>query len=180
LISIIGGKLTTYRKIARQVVDRVASRLSGGVRIGPSVTDQIRLGGGPAANSPAIDQVAGHAGHAGRGLAPEETEHLKRTYGGNYRTVLEIIRQSPELKKRLPGCEHNIEAEVVYAARHEMAVTVDDFLTRRTRISLVARDRGATCLSVVAELMGRELGWSGEQMRAAVADYRARLGERTC
>ena len=72
----------------------------------------------------------------------ETAIHLIETYGGNFRAVLEIASESDELKNRLAADLPHIEAEVVYAARAEMAATVEDFLSRRTRIALLrARSR---------------------------------------
>jgi glycerol-3-phosphate dehydrogenase len=155
LISIIGGKLTTYRKMAEQAVDIVARRLGRPTR---SVTREIELAGGamPEREWKEAARRAATEFH----IPAETAEHLIRSYGGNYREVLEITRTSADLKANLIAGLPHIEAEVVYAARSEMAATVEDFLARRTRIALLARDHGQSCAARVAELMGRELARS--------------------
>jgi glycerol-3-phosphate dehydrogenase len=152
LISIIGGKLTTYRKTAEQAVDIVARRLALSSR---SVTGEIELAGGAIPDGE-WKEAARRAATEFR-VQAETAEHLIRSYGGNYRAVLEIAGASEELKARLVEYLPHIEAEVVYAARSEMAATVEDFLARRTRIALLAPDHGRSCAARVAALMGREL-----------------------
>jgi glycerol-3-phosphate dehydrogenase len=152
LISIIGGKLTTYRKTAEQAVDIVARRLGLSSR---SETGEIELAGG-AIREREWKEAARRAATEFR-IQAETAEHLIRSYGGNYRAMLEIASASEELKARLVEDLPHIEAEVVYAARSEMAATVEDFLARRTRIALLAPDHGRSCAARVAALMGREL-----------------------
>lgn len=172
LISIIGGKLTTYRRTAERVVDRVVAQLrrAGDPRFQrppQCVTERIELAGG-AVSEDEIKTAAARAG-ADYDLPPDTVEHLMRTYGGNYKVLLDIVRQSDELKSQLIDCLPHIEAEVVYAARYEMAATAEDFLSRRTRIALLARDHGRSCAIRVASLMGQELCWSTEELRNALA-----------
>ncbi|HET9532291.1 MAG TPA: glycerol-3-phosphate dehydrogenase [Blastocatellia bacterium] len=151
LISIIGGKLTTYRSMAEHAVDIVARRLGKPSR---SLTREIELAGGAMPESE-WEEAASSASKEFN-VTVETAEHLIRSYGGNYRDVLEIARRSDDLKKRLIEDLPQIEAEIVYAARSEMAATVEDFLSRRTRIALLARDQGRHCAARVAELMARE------------------------
>lgn len=155
LISIIGGKLTTWRRMAERVVDLVAGKLGARSEASRRVTARIRL----AASDALAENKQQEAERAALEFdAPVATvEHLMRSYGGNFRKVLEITREAKELKRALiPGLPH-IEAEAVYAARYEMARKVEDFLSRRTRIALLARDRGRDCAARVANLIEREL-----------------------
>ncbi|HXG67877.1 MAG TPA: glycerol-3-phosphate dehydrogenase [Blastocatellia bacterium] len=164
LISIVGGKLTAWRSMAERVTDLAARRLGNS---GKCITEKIPLAGGPALEP---DREMGRAA-AEFGITKGTVEHLIRAYGGNYRTILEIARESAELRANLVSDLPHIEAEVIYAARYEMAATVEDFLARRTRIALLARDHGHSCALRVAELMGRELGWSSAQVQSALAEY---------
>lgn len=154
LISITGGKLTTYRHMAERIVDtaikslRVASHL-------PCVTPNIILAGGKAPLHEA-DQIRRIAEEYT--LSVETVEHLMQSYGGNYRSVLNITRESDKLKSPLVEGLPHIEAEVIYSARAEMTATVEDFLARRTRIRLLAADHGKSCEERVANLLGRESG----------------------
>src|SRR6185369_13758471 len=86
----------------------------------------------------------------------ETVEHLIQSYGGNYATVLEATRHRDELKRPLIEGLPHIEAEAIYAARHEMVVTVEDFLSRRTRLSLLARDGAAGSVVRVAQLLAED------------------------
>ena len=81
--------------------------------------------------------------------------HLIKSYGGNFRVVLEIAGECEEFQERLVAGLPHIAAEVVYASRYEMSATVADFLERRTRIALLARDHGDSCVGRVAGLMGK-------------------------
>jgi glycerol-3-phosphate dehydrogenase len=159
LITITGGKLTTWRRMAERVVDLAVGGLetNNGTRrprAHRSVTERIQLAGGTAAAA-ARERLADEARNFGVDIAT--VEHLMETYGGNYRAILELTRESEELKATLVDGLPHIEAEVVYAARFEMASTVEDFLSRRTRIELLARDNGRSCATRVASLLGISL-----------------------
>ncbi|MCI0489472.1 MAG: glycerol-3-phosphate dehydrogenase [Blastocatellia bacterium] len=157
LLSIIGGKLTTYRRMAERVVDMVADRLNRKGELSsvhPCETERIELAGGASMKNDLKQEAVRAASEYD--LAVETVEHLMRSYGGNYRVILEITRKASELKAALIEGLPHIEAEVIYAARYEMAATVEDFLARRTRIALLAREGGRPCAARVAELLGRD------------------------
>jgi glycerol-3-phosphate dehydrogenase len=166
LISVIGGKLTTYRKMAERVVDLVVTRLAEQgedqrLKSRGSVTARVRLAA-----------CAGSMGETFEPGLPQDTlEHLMAEYGDRYGEILEIARSNPRLKAALAEGLPHIEAEVLYAARYEMAATVEDFLARRTRIALLARDSGRAAAMRVATLMGEELGWTSAEVERAVAEY---------
>jgi glycerol-3-phosphate dehydrogenase len=168
LITITGGKLTTWRRMAERVAGLVGRRLEtiDGVRrprAHRSVTENIQLAGGTPHNDAreAAQQAATEFG-----VEVATVEHLMGTYGGNYRVVLELTRESEELKTALIDGLPHIAAEAVYAARYEMAVTVEDFLSRRTRIELLARDHGSLCATRVSSLLQREP--AADEQRASV------------
>jgi len=176
LISIMGGKLTTYRRMAERVVDLVEQRLARGKAAGRTharrgAGERFSLAGGAslAAN---INEEAKRAANE-FGVSVATALHLIESYGGNYKRLLEITRESEDLKQALTRDLPHIEAEVVYAARYEMAATLDDFLARRTRIALIACDGGRSCAMRVASLMGRELGWSEAEARQAMTGFSA-------
>jgi glycerol-3-phosphate dehydrogenase len=154
LITIIGGKLTTYRHMAERVVD-LAARNNANVR--HSETSRIPLAGVERFSS-SVEAEASKAA-AEFEVPLELVRHLISSYGGNFRAVLEIARESAELRERLIEGLPHIAAEAAYAARYEMAATAADFLVRRTRIALLARDHGVSCVGLVAEVMGTELGF---------------------
>lgn len=155
LISIVGGKLTTYRRMAERVVDLAVRRLrEAGRNLPPSAnrsaTETIELPGAGALPSKPEALALEY------GVGPETVAHLMRTYGAECRKVLEITRESEQFKRPMTDELPHIEAEAAYSMRFEMAVTVDDVLSRRTRISLLARLEGDSCARRVAALMASE------------------------
>jgi glycerol-3-phosphate dehydrogenase len=157
VISITGGKLTTYRRMAADTVDAVTEALGRG---GSSRTKRL----------PLIGAV---------GSAPAD-EHLARRYGSLAADVLALIEADASLGELLvPGLPYR-KAEAVYAARQEMATTLDDVLSRRTRARLLARDATAAAADDVARLLAPELGWDEAEIVRQVAVYRAAIdAERT-
>ncbi len=109
--------------------------------------------------------------------ASDIPRHLAERYGSDGRAVAELERSDPELAKPLIDKLPYSRAEVVYAARTEMARTVDDVLSRRTRARLLARDASAAVADDVAALMAGELGWSSGERREQVVRYRALVDE---
>jgi glycerol-3-phosphate dehydrogenase len=143
-----------------------------GAPVPPSCTDSVPLVGaaGWAATRNAIPRVA-----ADHGLKVGLVEHLANRYGSMLDGVIALIDERPELAELLPGTDDYLEAEVVYAARHEAAFHVPDVLVRRTRMSFESRDRGVSAAPVVARLLAAELGWAAEQVDSEVAGYLARV-----
>ncbi len=173
MVTITGGKLTTWRRMAERVVDLVARKLErlDGVRrpqAHRSVTETIRFAG--FANRGDRREGALRA-TAEFGVQVDTVEHLMEAYGGNYRLILELTRESEELKNALIDGLPHIEAETVYAARYEMAITVEDFLARRSRITLLARDHGSSCAARVASLLEREASSPAAWTRTSLAGF---------
>lgn len=160
LITITGGKLTTWRRMAERVADFVGRRLEAidGVRrprAHRSATETIQLAGGTPQGYARKDAQRAATEF---GVDVATVDHLMGTYGGNYRAILELTRESEGLKTTLIDGLPHIRAEAVYAARYEMAATVEDFLSRRTRIELLVRDHGRSCAIPVSALLEREAG----------------------
>jgi len=108
-------------------------------------------------------------------LEPSTHEHLFGRYGTEAEVVRALTVDDPDLAAPLvPGLPY-LRAEAIYAVRHEMARTLDDVLSRRTRARLLARDASADAAASVAELLAPELGWSGAERDAQVNEYRAAL-----
>jgi glycerol-3-phosphate dehydrogenase len=166
VLTVAGGKLTTLRRMAEEVVDRVADMLRDAGRegaIGPCVTaDRPLPGGGPPPES--LDD---------RELAPDVRRHLGAAYGARAGRVLTILDEHPDLARRIDDELPYLWAEVVHAARHEHALDVSDALSRRVPIFREARDQGLGAAPRTAALLGDELGWSAERRRRAVDDYAA-------
>jgi glycerol-3-phosphate dehydrogenase len=159
MVSIIGGKLTAWRAVAERAVDLAVKRLASGDPAAQAGLPRSRTAGIKLAGSARLSgEVTLEAARAVREFkVPVATaEHLIQSYGGNYATVLEPTRRRDELKRPLVEGLPHIEAEVIYATRHEMAASVEDFLSRRTRLSLLARDGGASSAARVAQLLDEE------------------------
>jgi glycerol-3-phosphate dehydrogenase len=161
LVTVTGGKLTTYRRMAADTVDAVVDSLGRG---GKSVTKKLRLLGASGSQGSAM----------ARGSAPKD-EHLAGRYGSLSRDILDLERDHPELKAALvPGLPYH-RSEAIYAVRNEMATTLDDVLSRRTRARLLGRDATSGAAESVAQLIAPELGWDGSRIASEVASYRAAL-----
>jgi len=164
VVTVTGGKLTTYRRMAADTVDAAVEHLGIEGRR-PSRTARVRLHGA-----------------AGWGSSDLPADLASR-YGGDAREVLGLTKGNPSLATPIvPGLAHS-RAEVVYAVRNEMARTVDDVLSRRTRARLLARDASAAAAADVAAVMAGELGWGdaerdrqAERYRALIATERATGG----
>ena len=171
VVSITGGKLTTYRQMAEDTVDTVVRLEAGRGRRPRCRTARLRLRGA----------VGYEEARARRGLRGEWVTHLADRFGGEAEALFALIEARPELGAPLvPGLPY-LRAEAVHAVRDEMATTLDDVLSRRTRARLLARDASAAAAESVAELVGGELGWSPERRNEEVAAYRTAIEhERGC
>jgi len=167
LTAIAGGKFTTYRVMARDLIDAAAADLPQPVA--PSRTDTVPLLG-----------AAGYGEHwAGRqrlaersGLPVAQIERLLGRYGSCVDDLLRLIARRPELGQPLEGAGGYLAAEFVYACTHEGAVRLDDALARRTRTAIEVRDRGVTAAPHAAALMAPELGWTPARTSEEIARYR--------
>jgi glycerol-3-phosphate dehydrogenase len=170
LVVVAGGKYTTYRVMAKDAVDEATRAMDE--RIAPSCTDRVPLVGaeGYRAVWNRRHRLADRSGvHVAR------VEHLLRRFGSLTEEVLALVKERPELAEPIPGADDYLRAEAVYATTHEGARHVEDVLTRRTRISIEAWDRGVSAAPVVADLMAPILGWSQTQRDNEVAHYLARV-----
>jgi glycerol-3-phosphate dehydrogenase len=171
LISIAGGKLTTYRLVAAVVVDRVVASLrAAGERrpIGRSRTGTVPLPGGGVA--PAV-LAAAAVSRDGHGLAPPVIGHLAGRYGTRLDEVLGLVGADRRLGEPILAGLPDPRAEVVAAVEHEWAVTLEDVLRRRTHVALLDPEAGASAARPVADLMAGPLGWEPEVAHAAADRY---------
>ena len=168
-LSVIGGgKYTTYRIMARDLIDAAAADLDG-VVAGPSRTGDIPLLGADGWPQRWADreQIA-----ADSGLPVAQVERLLNRYGSCTDDLLALIAARPDLGKPLPGAGGYLQAEVVYACTDEGAVHLDDVMARRTRTAIEVRDRGLTAAASAAMLMAAELGWSPDRTERELGSYR--------
>jgi glycerol-3-phosphate dehydrogenase len=174
MISVVGGKLTTYRAMAAEVVDRAARELryKDGRQRGEGVrTDEEALPGGEAADLAPFRERGLELG-----VAPESVEHLLRSYGTEAAGIYNLGVGERRLLRRLAPPHPAVEAEVVHAVRREMAQTVEDVLVRRMHLYYEAQDRGVPAARRVAELMARERGWDAARVEEEAARYVAFAG----
>ncbi|SCL40290.1 glycerol-3-phosphate dehydrogenase [Micromonospora pallida] len=169
LLLVAGGKYTTYRVMAADVVDRAARRL-GNVR--PSRTADLPLLGADGYVAMWRDRADLARRH---GVPVGVVEHLLERYGSLTLDLLALIAADPLLAAPLAGAPEYLAAEVTYAAQVEGALHLEDVLTRRTRISFETSHRGLESAEHTAELMGAVLGWDADVRAREVAHYRARV-----
>lgn len=153
VVTVTGGKLTTYREMAEDAVDAVCRQLG--------ITTKSR--------------TARLALHGARGRRPASTPgdaHLDSRHGSAASAVTALIESDPTLGEPLvPGLPY-LRAEAVHAVTSEMATSIDDILTRRTRARLQDRRAALAAAESVADLIAPLLGWSDEQRRASIAEFR--------
>jgi glycerol-3-phosphate dehydrogenase len=166
LTTIAGGKYTTYRVMAADLVDAVARALGTNA---PSVTREVPLAGAD------LGRVDRAALAARAGLPAAAVERLVRRYGDRVEELVALIAARPELAEPLEGGGGHLCAEVVHACTHEGALRLDDVLERRTRLALTAPDRGLGAAAPAAALMAGALDWSAERARREAEGWRARV-----
>ncbi|MFQ5919259.1 MAG: FAD-dependent oxidoreductase [Thermoplasmata archaeon] len=162
LVSLIGGKLTTYRSVARRVVGRVLRNR----RAPPD-----RMATEPPRTVPgAGEEEAGKA--EGLGLGPETLEYLKMASEGQMEDQLAILEDRSLRDRLIPDLPY-IRGQVAYAVRHEMALRLEDVLARRLRILYEDPDHGLGVAEAVAGLMAAHLGWDDARIAKELEHYRS-------
>jgi len=166
MVTVVGGKYTTYRLMAQDAVNACARWLGD---LPPSGTEWL--------------PILGAAGHEvlrsqRRSLATESDlderwiEHLLGRYGSLATDLLDLVADRPELGRPVPGAPGYLAAELHYAASHEAAATLEDVLVRRTRIFMETRDRGLAAARHAAGVVGDVLGWDEARRTEEVIRYR--------
>lgn len=164
LISVLGGKWTTYRAMAEDAINAVQQQL--GLPVGGCVTRERHLCGSEG-YSPDYPKAL----VASYGVADATARHLAEKFGANAAAVLELARQEPELAQPIVEGFPAIRAEIAYGARNEMAATLDDVLERRTGLQFFSWETAAAAAPVAAAVMQREMGWDAGQTQREVDDY---------
>ena len=165
-VSIAGGKYTTYRIMGRDVIDLAVNELR---KLSPeSVTEKLPLIGadGYFALVQQIEPIADESG-----LDSQTVTHLLNRYGSLISEILDLIKADPSLAKKLDANLPYLKAEIYYAVSHEGARTVDDVISRRTRIAFEAHNQGLDLADAIAEIIAPVLGWSTKERKASVAAY---------
>ena len=153
VITIAGGKLTTYRKMAQDTVDEALAMLDKSARCR---TKRLKLIGADATQPKTNDATA---------------QHLFSRFGDESRTIEDLLRMQPELREPLVTGLPYLKAEAVFAVQHEMARSLDDVLSRRTRARIINRQASVACAQNVANLIGPYLGWSNQDCNNQVLAF---------
>ncbi len=166
LISVLGGKITGYRAIAEEIVDLVCRKLKSKAACR---TAETALPGAPAVPQEKIDQLAREYD-----LPLKTVSHLASLYGSRLLQVLKLAARDE--KARQPICPHcpDILAQIEHAVTEEAALTVGDFLLRRSDVGL-APCQGLDAVEKVAKEMGRILGWSQDEQQKQIQAYRQQI-----
>jgi len=168
LVSIAGGKYTTYRIMAKDAVDFA---LGAGAKSRPSVTQKIPLSGAEGYLA-AEEELASVIN--GLGWSKCTTDHLFHRYGADIRDIAQLAQDDPSLAAPLEHAPAYLRAEIVYGITHEGALHLDDLMMRRTRMVYEYPNEGMDALAEVAALAEATLGWSAEQTERETDVYRTR------
>jgi glycerol-3-phosphate dehydrogenase len=168
MITVTGGKLTTYRRMAQDALDHLARRWKQPIT---HPTESLTLDGaeGHAACQDALRQAAARFGWGQDVLA------RLAQYGGQAKAILALCAGDGALAQRIVPDLPYIMAEVLYACHHEMAVTLEDVLARRLHIQTEDWSRGVEPAPAVARLMAGALGWSAHETMRQVERYHEQL-----
>ncbi|NHN56748.1 glycerol-3-phosphate dehydrogenase/oxidase [Calidifontibacter sp. DB0510] len=169
LVSIAGGKYTTYRVMAQDAVNAAAKDL-GDIR--ESVTDRTPLIG--ADGYQAMLNLK-HELAAESGLPEWRIEHLLGRYGSKLHEVLALASEDPSLLEPVKSAEKYLRAELKYAVTHEGALHIADVLTRRTRMSIETKHRGVDAVQETADIMAAVLGWDEATKQREIDAYVERV-----
>jgi len=170
MLTIVGGKLTTYRRMAQDVVDALCRTLNKPIK---QVTRDLPLVGAQGWQE-AADAVAKEAKTFG--FSADTIVRLSK-YGGEAQKILDLIRTDPALAAPIVPDLPYLMAEVVFACRYEMALTLADMLERRLHINFEDWARGVDTAPAVARVMAHELGWDVAHTQQQIEGYRARFGK---
>lgn len=167
LLSLLGGKWTTYRIMAQDAIDRVGEIVNNPTK---GATETHYLVGGEGYRFENWSVLAQ------RYQLPEEVcQHLLRTYGNRAERIAQLAGGEPNLAKKLTASQPFLKAEVVYQVREEMAVTLRDVMARRWRLELSDWKLTAQVTPQVADLMAAELGWSDQHRDEQIDAYQSLL-----
>ncbi|NIM48857.1 MAG: FAD-dependent oxidoreductase [Gemmatimonadales bacterium] len=170
LISILGGKLTTYRHMAAQVVDVVAKRLhalDGRPVPRRAPTDREPLPGGETRDLRVLIEAT-----EGEGFPPPVARHLVHTYGSEAPAVTRLAQSDPTLAEPVVPDHPTLRAELIHAMHREMAITLGDLFIRRTHLFYAAPERVLALAPAIADMAAREMEWDETRRSAELAAYR--------
>ena len=167
LVSVAGGKYTTYRVIGKDAVDLAAKEL--GFKVAESVTERTPILGADGYHALA-NQVPALARRYN--LDEKRIEHLLGRYGSLISEVLAPAAEDASLLEPIPGAESYIWAEARYAVTHEGALHIDDIVSRRLRVAIEFADRGVAAAQPIAEFVAPLLGWDQSDIEREVSHFK--------
>ena len=171
--AIAGGKFTTYRTMAKEMVDKITKILGDKTK---STTDKVPLNGWISTKRQGWDawsRIACENMMIRYNLSEQVSQHLLR-YGDNYIKMLYEAKEDPQLMKVITNHRPYIFGEINYFVKYEKAITLRDVLFRRTQIQL-SFEQGLDCIEAIAHHMGNLLGWSSEEIEKEISDYKKAL-----
>lgn len=171
-VSIAGGKYTTYRVMGKDAIDLAATDLRK--IVSPSCTEKLPLVGADGYYA-LVQQSAQIA--AQYSIDEKTVIHLLDRYGSMINEVLELVESDKKLAKPLAAGLPYLKAEIVYAVTHEGAMSIDDVISRRTRLAFEAPHAGLELVDDIAALIAPVLGWGAKEKKASIAEYRAQVEE---
>lgn len=163
LISLLGGKWTTYRLMARDAVDTVCSEMNISTAC---QTENHRLAGAAGFESDFWEKLRTEFG-----FDQDICQHLASKYGGRAKVPAALAAGHPELSERILPNFPFLKAEIVYAVREEMALTIRDFLSRRIRLEIIDWEAAKQATPIVAKWMANELAWSKTEQKTRAEEY---------
>ncbi len=177
--SIVGGKLTTYRKMAKHMVDRLTRRLATSFHVtarNPNcITDTVPLWGGEIQDYEEFQRKWISRGVDTYGFDGEVAEHLIERYGANIPKVLAKFEETPNAFDRIHPHLPYVWGELSYTIDHEMTLSLEDFLIRRAPLFSLLNRQGLEVHGEVARRMQARLGWSAEENQGQIDRYRSRI-----
>jgi len=173
LVSVIGGKLTAYRGIAEDITDVVCKKLGSSAEC---TTAKEKLPGADPAN---LERVRAKRVSLAkeRGIGVETLDRFVSLYGSRYTEVLDYVKKDKRLRERICKMQPDIMAEVVHAIGKESALTLDDFMIRRSLIAF-RECEGLDCCAKVAKKMGKILHWSSREISSQISAYKNEIAMR--
>lgn len=173
-VSICGGKLTTARALGEKLVDEIVDQLDPrpGLAARARPSRQAALPGGHTGPFEPFVQSSTDRAAAEFGLPRTVAERVIRTYGSRWPLVLASIRENGQLAEPLQGAPTLLAAEVEFAIRQEMAVTLGDFLLRRSGLNWAASTPASSkAAPAVAQIFAKHFGWTTDRRRAALENF---------
>ncbi len=171
MVSLIGGKLTTHRRVGEEMVSWVYKH-----RQQSAPPCKTRVNPLPGAILPTDERIVSAIAKYAPLLATTTVDHLFQRYGTRALELLSLVDESPELAEPIVSGLPDIKAQIVYAVRSEMALTYGDICRRRTMLSLQA-NYGMDALEAISQTLQTYCDWTETDCERAIANYKALMAE---